>query len=147
MMSHLRLQLLLLQKCISIFWAHVLHGFVAWWFLVPMCDRDTNWMPGFIPSPHQDLHYSLFFPPTLLQSSWEHGFLWCCWQNMQLYNRCSNVKSGKLVFNPDFLLWACLIPDEDPIPLIQSPGDKVLLGQAFKDVPGGMSQFFAITEV
>ncbi len=33
------------------------------------------------------------------------------------------VKSGKLVvFNPDFLLWACLIPDKDPIPLIQSPG-------------------------
>ena len=88
-MSHLRLQFFLLQKCISIFWAHVLNGFVAWWFLVPMCDRDTNWMPGFIPSPHQDLHYSLFFPPTLLQFTWEHCSLWCCWQNMQLYNRCS----------------------------------------------------------
>ncbi len=23
--------------------------------------------------------------------------------------------------DPDFLLWACAIPDEDPIPLIQSP--------------------------
>ena len=32
-----------------------------------------------------------------------------------------NVKSRKLVFDPDFLLWACLVPDEDPIPLIQSP--------------------------
>ncbi len=31
------------------------------------------------------------------------------------------VESGKLVFNPDFLLSACWIPGEDPIPLIQSP--------------------------
>ena len=34
------------------------------------------------------------------------------------------VKSGKLVLNPYFLLWACLIPDEDPIPLIQWTQDN-----------------------
>ena len=38
-----------------------------------------------------------------------------------------SVKSRKLVFNPDFLLWACLIPDEDPIPLIQSLGSNMTL--------------------
>ncbi len=32
-----------------------------------------------------------------------------------------NVTFRNLVFNPDFLLLVCLISDEDPIPLIQSP--------------------------
>ncbi len=40
------------------------------------------------------------------------------------YRYKNNVKSGKLVFNLDFLIWTCLIPDEDPIPLIQSSGGK-----------------------
>ena len=43
----------------------------------------------------------------------------CKWKKKAKAHVHFIVKSGKLVLDSDFVLWACVIPDEDPIPLIQ----------------------------